>query len=89
MKQKAWCIRIVCVISMLLATLSMVDRYAEAKMANEINVSVNESINRFYKQVDGAREFMAQAKAVLIPQHSGTPLSVLSSMQKGLCWTSL
>jgi len=66
MKQRAWCIRIVCVISMLLIALSMVDRYAGAKTANEINVSVNESINRFYKQVDGAREFMAQAKAVLV-----------------------
>jgi len=51
---------------MLLIALSMVDRYAEAKTANEINASVNEAINRFYKQVEGAREFMAQAKAVLV-----------------------
>jgi lipid-binding SYLF domain-containing protein len=40
--------------------------YAEAASASEINVSVNEAINRFYKQVDGAKEFMAQAKAVLV-----------------------
>jgi len=39
---------------------------AEAASANEINSSVNEAINRFYKQVDGSKEFMAQAMAVLV-----------------------
>ena len=40
--------------------------YAEAKTAGEINASVNAALNRFYKQVGGAKEFMAQAKAVLV-----------------------
>jgi lipid-binding SYLF domain-containing protein len=39
---------------------------ANAKTANEINASVNAALNRFYKQVGGAKEFMAQAKAVLV-----------------------
>jgi lipid-binding SYLF domain-containing protein len=41
-------------------------QYAEAASASEINTSVNEAINRFYKEVGGAKEFMAQAKAVLV-----------------------
>lgn len=40
--------------------------YAEAKTAGEINASVNAALNRFYKQVGGAKEFMSQAKAVLV-----------------------
>lgn len=40
--------------------------YAEAKTAGEINASVNAALNRFYIQVGGAKEFMAQAKAVLV-----------------------
>jgi lipid-binding SYLF domain-containing protein len=39
---------------------------AEAASANEINASVNAAMNRFYKQVDGAKEFIGQAKAVLV-----------------------
>jgi lipid-binding SYLF domain-containing protein len=40
--------------------------YAEAKTAGEINASVTAALNRFYKQVDGAKEFGAQAKALLV-----------------------
>jgi lipid-binding SYLF domain-containing protein len=50
----------------LLMSFIIVANYAEAKTANEINASVNAAMNRFYKQVDGAKEFMAQAKAVLV-----------------------
>jgi len=41
-------------------------QYAEAKTANEIDAIVNEAINRFSKQVDGAEELMSQAEAVLV-----------------------
>ena len=66
MKKKGYWIRMVSVIFVLLIASLAVTQYAEAASAAEINASVNEAINRFYKQVDGAKEFMAQAKAVLV-----------------------
>jgi len=66
MKQRMFFIRMLSVMFGLLMSFVILANYAEAASANEINVSVNESINRFYKQVDGAKEFMAQAKAVLV-----------------------
>jgi len=66
MKQRMYCIRMLAVTCALLITVLVVTNYAEAKTAGEINASVNAAMNRFYKQVDGAKEFMAQAKAVLV-----------------------
>jgi lipid-binding SYLF domain-containing protein len=50
----------------LLMSLVMLANYAEAKSAKEINVSVDEAMSRFYKQVNGAKELTAKAKAVLV-----------------------
>jgi lipid-binding SYLF domain-containing protein len=66
MKRKVAFIRMLSLMFVVLMAFVVVANYAEAKSANEINVGVDEAINRFYKQVDGAREFMAQAKAVLV-----------------------
>jgi lipid-binding SYLF domain-containing protein len=37
-----------------------------AKTAGEIDASVNAAIERFYKQVDGAREFVKSSKGILV-----------------------
>jgi lipid-binding SYLF domain-containing protein len=66
MIRKVYCIGMLSVLFALFITSIIFADYAEAASANGINVSVNEAINRFYKQVNGAREFMAQAKAVLV-----------------------
>jgi lipid-binding SYLF domain-containing protein len=66
MKQKACFARSVLVTFTLLMAFVAVASYAEAGTAKEINVSVNEALNRFYKQVGGAKEFMTTAKAVLV-----------------------
>jgi len=66
MKQRMFFIRMLSVMFGLLMSFVILANYTQAATANEINVSVDESINRFYNQVDGAREFMAQAKAVLV-----------------------
>jgi lipid-binding SYLF domain-containing protein len=66
MKKNIYCVRLLFVTFTLLMSFIIVANYAEAKTANEINASVNAAMNRFYKQVDGAKEFMAQAKAVLV-----------------------
>jgi lipid-binding SYLF domain-containing protein len=66
MKQRMHCIRMASVAFALFTAFVILANHAEAKTANEINVSVNEAMNRFYKQVNGAKEFMAQAKAVLV-----------------------
>ena len=39
---------------------------AYAKTAAEINASVNQTLHRFYKEVNGAKELTANAKALLI-----------------------
>jgi lipid-binding SYLF domain-containing protein len=66
MKQKTYFFRFLSAAFVLLLSFVTITNYAEAKTANEINSSVNAAMNRFYKQVDGAKEFMAQAKAVLV-----------------------
>jgi lipid-binding SYLF domain-containing protein len=66
MKQKMCCIRMLSVMFAFFMAFVVLANYAEAKTAKEINASVNAAMNRFYKQVDGAKEFMAQAKAVLV-----------------------
>jgi lipid-binding SYLF domain-containing protein len=66
MKQRMFFVRFLFVTLALLVSFIIVANYAEAKTAKEINASVNAAMNRFYKQVDGAKEFMAQAKAVLV-----------------------
>lgn len=66
MKQSMFCIRVLSVTFALLILCATLGASVEAKTAKEINVSVNEALNRFYKQVDGGKEFMAQAKAVLV-----------------------
>lgn len=66
MKQKHYVTRILSVMFALFMAFVIFTQYAEAKTAKEINASVNAAMNRFYKQVGGAKEFMAQAKAVLV-----------------------
>ena len=66
MKQKMYFVRVLSVTFALLMLCVTIATSAEAKTASEINASVNASMNRFYKQVNGAKEFMAQAKAVLV-----------------------
>jgi lipid-binding SYLF domain-containing protein len=66
MKQKMHFIKMLSVMFALSMAFVILANCAEAASANEVNTSVNEAINRFYKQVDGAKEFMAQAKAVLV-----------------------
>jgi lipid-binding SYLF domain-containing protein len=59
-------VRILAIVFTLLVSFFAITQYAEAKTAGEINASVNAALNRFYRQVGGAKEFMAQAKAVLV-----------------------
>jgi lipid-binding SYLF domain-containing protein len=66
MKQKMYFVMFLSVTFALLMLCVTIVTSAEAKTANEINVSVNAALNRFYVQVGGAKEFMAQAKAVLV-----------------------
>lgn len=66
MKQSGYWIRMVIVVFALFMVSVTRAEYAEAASAAEINASVNEAITRFYKEVDDAKEFMAQAKAVLV-----------------------
>lgn len=58
--------RMLTVTCAVLISVLVVTNYAEAKTTGEINASVNAAMNRFYKQVDGAKEFMGQAKVVLV-----------------------
>jgi lipid-binding SYLF domain-containing protein len=58
--------KVLAIVLALLVSSFAITQYAEAKTAGEINASVNAALNRFYKQVGGAKEFMAQAKAVLV-----------------------
>jgi lipid-binding SYLF domain-containing protein len=58
--------KVLAIVLALLVSSFSITQYAEAKTAGEINASVNAALNRFYKQVGGAKEFMAQAKAVLV-----------------------
>jgi lipid-binding SYLF domain-containing protein len=53
-------------ICMAIALFGMFSASAYAKTAAEINVSVNEALKRFYKDVNGAREFASTAKAILV-----------------------
>ncbi len=39
---------------------------ASAASAKEINIKVNDSLKRFYKEVGGAKEFIKEAKGVLV-----------------------
>ena len=66
MNSKKYCIRLSAFVLMLLMAFIVITQHAEAKTAGEINASVNAALNRFYKQVDGAKEFAAQAKALLV-----------------------
>ncbi len=66
MKHRINCTRILIVTCSLIISFLVLTHYAEAKTAGEINASVNAALNRFYKQVDGAKEFAAQAKALLV-----------------------
>ena len=66
MKRRLACIRVLSVILTILVVSGIFSGDAEAKTADEIDASVDEAINRFCNQVDGARACMAQAKAVLV-----------------------
>jgi lipid-binding SYLF domain-containing protein len=58
--------RVLAIVLALLVTSFAITQFAEAKTTGEINASVNAALNRFYKQVDGGKEFAAQAKALLV-----------------------
>lgn len=66
MKNRIYYVRFMFVTLAFFVVCATFATYSEAKTAGEINASVNAALNRFYKQVDGAKEFMAQAKAVLV-----------------------
>ena len=66
MKQRVYSMRVLTVTCAFLISFLVIASYAEAKTAGEINASVAAALNRFYKQVDGAKEFAAQAKALLV-----------------------
>jgi lipid-binding SYLF domain-containing protein len=57
---------VLAIVFALLVSFFVLTGHGEAKTAGEINASVNAALNRFYLQVGGAKEFMAQAKAVLV-----------------------
>jgi lipid-binding SYLF domain-containing protein len=66
MKNRAYFVRFMFIALAFFVVCATFATYAEAKTAGEINASVNAALNRFYKQVGGAKEFMFQAKAVLV-----------------------
>lgn len=66
MKNATFCVRATSFLYALLILSIVVTQGAQAKTAGEINASVNAALNRFYKQVDGAKEFASQAKALLV-----------------------
>jgi lipid-binding SYLF domain-containing protein len=66
MKNRAYFVRFMFIALAFFVVCATFATYAEAKTAGEINASVNAALNRFYKQVGGAKEFMSQAKAVLV-----------------------
>jgi lipid-binding SYLF domain-containing protein len=66
MKNRTYFVRFMFVALAFFVVCATFATYAEAKTAGEINASVNAALNRFYKQVGGAKEFMSQAKAVLV-----------------------
>ena len=66
MKNRTYFVRFMFVTLAFVVVCATFATYAEAKTAGEINASVNAALNRFYKQVGGAKEFMSQAKAVLV-----------------------
>jgi lipid-binding SYLF domain-containing protein len=49
-----------------LALVAVMAAVGSAKTAKEIDVSVDVALERFYKQVDGAREFAKSAKGILV-----------------------
>ena len=71
MKRKNYCLSFVNrkSIALLAAVVLMVSAgvdVALAKTAQEINASVNASLDRFYKQVKGGKELAGKAKGVLV-----------------------
>ena len=66
MKQTMYSVRVLAIVFTILISFFALTQYADAKTAGEINASVNAAMNRFYKQVEGAKEFMVQAKAALV-----------------------
>ena len=59
----SWWWRTALIVVALVAVMAAV---GSAKTAKEIDVSVDVALERFYKQVDGAREFAKSAKGILI-----------------------
>lgn len=53
-------------IAALLIIVVGIAEYSHCTEAEEIEVSVNVALKRFYKQVEGAHEFAAQAKGLLV-----------------------
>jgi lipid-binding SYLF domain-containing protein len=58
-----WSIRVVVLITVISAFLSS---YSLAKTAKEVDASVDVAIERFYKQVKGAEEFVKTSKGMLV-----------------------
>ena len=53
-------------ICLAITSFGMINSNAYAKTAAEINASVNQTLHRFYREVNGAKEFASAAKAMLI-----------------------
>jgi lipid-binding SYLF domain-containing protein len=66
MAQQSYFVRTLSAMFSILMSFIVLANYSEAEMAKEIDVSVNEAMRRSYKQVGGAKAFMAEAKAVLV-----------------------
>lgn len=59
----SWWWRMTLIVVALVAVMAAV---GSAKTAKEIDASVDVALERFYKQVDGAREFAKSAKGILV-----------------------
>ena len=63
-RKNPWLILVLCVVAVTLG--GFLSDTALAKTAKEIDASVNASLERFYKQVKGAKEFTTAAKGMLV-----------------------
>ena len=58
-------VRLIC-IGLAITILGMFSHNSYAKTAAEINADANRTLKRFYKEVNGAKEFASSAKALLV-----------------------
>lgn len=59
-------LKVAAVSGILVVLICLLSTYAHGGTAREINTSVDVAIEKFYKQVDGAREFAGAAKGLLV-----------------------